>query len=318
MNTRKKHSKKWYSLLLLGMVFLLSGCDQMVVFDPAGPVAEKQRDLIVYSLYFMGAVCLMVWIPFTIFLFKYRKNKKNRSEDDYEPDMHGNKLIETIWTVIPIIIVTALAIPTVTTLFDLEEPPKSSSDKEPLVIHATTSNWKWFFSYPEQGIETVNYLHIPTDRAVEFRLQSAGSMTALWIPALGGQMYNMAGMRNILYLQADEPGVYDGMNSNFNGVGFTEQTFNVYAEDSEKFQEWVNTKQQNAPKLTQEKYDELLAPSIVGRHTFSSTHLQWVDHGTMAGMDYAIKRYGSDYYDGKTHLKNSEKHREKLHDEWEQ
>lgn len=317
MNTRKKHSKKWYSLLLLGLVFLLSGCDQMVVFDPKGPVAQQQKDLIIYSLYFMGAVCLMVWIPFTILMFKYRKNKKNRSEDSYKPDMHGNKLIETVWTVIPIIIVTALAIPTVTTLFDFEEPPESSSGKEPLVIHATSSDWKWFFSYPEQGIETVNYLHIPADRPVEFRLQSTGSMAALWIPALGGQMYNMAGMQNVLYLQADKPGVFDGKNSNFTGVGFTEQTFKVYAQNSDKFKEWVNTKQQNAPKLTQEKYDKLLAPSIVGRSTFSSTHLEWVNHGTMMGMDYKIKRYGKEAYDGKSHIKNDAEHRAKYHDDWE-
>lgn len=131
-------------------------------------------------------------------------------------------------------------------------------------------------------------------------------------------MYNMAGMRNILYLQADEQGVYTGKNSNFTGVGFTEQTFNVYAQESDEFQEWVNTKQQNAPKLTQDKYNELLAPSIVGRYTFSSTHLQWVDHGTLADMDYAIKRYGKEAYNGKSHLKNTEEHREKYHDDWEQ
>ncbi|MFB4167210.1 cytochrome aa3 quinol oxidase subunit II [Virgibacillus sp. JSM 102003] len=317
MNLWKRHAKKWYSLLFLGMVFLLSGCEQMVVFDPKGPVAGQQKDLIIYSLYFMGAVCLMVWIPFTIIMFKYRKNKKNRSEDSYKPEMHGNKLIETIWTVIPIIIVGALAFPTVTTLYDLEDPPESSSGKEPLVIYATSSDWKWFFSYPEQNIETVNYLHIPTNRAVEFRLSSTGSMAALWIPALGGQMYNMAGMENILYLQADEKGVFEGKNSNFTGVGFTEQTFNVYAQDSKAFSDWVESKQQNAPKLTQKKYDKLLAPSVVGRSTFSSTHLEWVDHGSLTDMDYAIKRYGKDTYEEKRHLENDAEHRTKYHDDWE-
>lgn len=317
MNTWKKHSKKWFSLLFVGMFFLLSGCDQMVVFDPKGPVAGQQKDLIVYSLYFMGAVCLMVWIPFTIFMFKYRKNKKNRREDSYKPEMHGNKLVETVWTIIPVLIVIALAFPTVTTLFDFEDPPESSSGKEPLVIYATSSDWKWFFSYPEQDIETVNYLHIPTNRAVEFRLSSTGSMAALWIPALGGQMYNMAGMQNILYLQADEKGVFEGKNSSFTGAGFAEQTFNVHAEDSKTFSNWVETKQQNAPELTQEKYDNLLAPSVVGLSTYSSTHLEWVDHGTMKDMDYAIKRYGKEAYDGKWHIKNDAEHRETYHEDWE-
>lgn len=294
MNRKKPYLNKWLALLLLGMIFLLSGCGDLTVFDPKGPVAESQRDLIVYSLYFMGAVTLVVFVAFAIILVKYR-NHPNRKKDSYQPHLHGNNIVEAIWIIIPVLIVTALSIPTVTTLYDLEDPPESSSEKEPLVIYATSANWKWFFSYPEQDIETVNYLHIPTDRAIEFRLASTGSMSALWIPALGGQKYNMAGMQNILYLQADETGVFDGKNSNFSGEGFAKQTFKVYAEDTKDFKDWVNTKQQKAPKLTQDKYNKLLKPGLVKRSTYSSTHRQWVKHETMADSDYFIKRYGDAY-----------------------
>ncbi|ASK63834.1 cytochrome aa3 quinol oxidase subunit II [Virgibacillus phasianinus] len=294
MNHKKHHYKKWLMFMLLGMIFFLSGCDQMTVFDPKGPVAESQSDLIMYSLYYMFGILIVVFVAFTVIVIKYR-DRPNRKKDSYKPNIHGNKAIEVVWIVIPIIIVTLLSIPTVNTLFDLEDPPEVSNDKDPLVVYATSANWKWFFSYPEQGIETVNYLHIPTDRAVEFRLSSAGSMAALWIPALGGQKYNMAGMQTTLFLQADEPGVYDGRNANFNGEGFTEQTFKVYAEDSQEFQDWANKKKQSAPKLTQDVYDKLLKPGIVDRYTFSSTHLAWVDHGKMGGMDYAVDRYFNAY-----------------------
>ncbi|WP_319417992.1 cytochrome aa3 quinol oxidase subunit II [Virgibacillus necropolis] len=302
MNRKKHHYKKGFIFLLLSMVVLLSGCEQMVVFDPKGPVAESQKDLILYSLIYMAGIIVVVFAAFAIIVVKYRDHP-NRKASSYKPNLHGNKAIEAVWIIIPIIIVTLLSIPTVNTLFDLEEPPVSSSDKEPLVVYATAANWKWFFSYPEQDIETVNYLHIPTDRAIEFRLASAGSMAALWIPALGGQKYNMAGMQTVLYLQADEPGVYDGRNSNFNGEGFTEHTFEVYAESGDKFNEWVSEQQETAPNLTQKKYNKLLEPGLVDRYTFSSTHRDWVQHGTLEDMDYTIERF-REAYETNMHLEN--------------
>lgn len=297
MGFRKPHHRKGLVLLLLGIVLFLSGCDKIAVFDPKGPVAESQRDLIVYSLFFMAGVVLVVYVAFTIIIIKYRDHP-NRKKNSYKPDHDGNMVIESIWTIIPILIVTALAIPTVTTLFDLDKPPKATvaeNQQEPLVVYATSADWKWFFSYPEQNIETVNYLHIPLDRPIEFRLSSTGSMAALWIPRLGGQKYNMAGMATTLYLQADETGVYDGRNANFNGEGFAEQTFKVHAESVDQFQAWVKDKQTNAPQLTQKKYDKLLKPGLSDKHTFSSTHLDWVDHGTLEGMDYQITRYQHAY-----------------------
>lgn len=290
--------KKILTLMSLGLVFLLSGCDGIKVFTPEGPVAESQKDLIMYSLMFMVPIVIIVFVAFTYMVVKYRRNRPGRTEEDYKPEIHGSFKIEFIWTAIPILIVVALAIPTVDTLFDLEKPPVESKSEDPLVVYATTADWNWFFSYPEQNIETVNYLHIPTDRSIEFRLSSVGSMTSMWIPVLGGQKYAMAGMQTEIFLAADEPGVYTGRNANFNGEGFALQTFEVHAESPEKFHNWVEKKQKNAPDLTQEKYNKLIKPDLLGEMTFSSTHLQWVHHGNMNAMDYFITRYPNAYETG--------------------
>ncbi|MFZ0475835.1 MAG: cytochrome aa3 quinol oxidase subunit II [Halobacillus sp.] len=291
--------KKGLALLPLSLVLLLTGCNSdLAILDPKGPVAQTQKDLILYSVYFMLFIVVVVFAAFTYMVVKYRANRPGRKETDYDPDMHGNNKIEVIWTVIPFIIVIALSIPTVDTLFQLEKPPEAEAneeEQEPLVIHATTADWKWFFSYPEENIETVNYLHIPTDRPIEFKLSSADAMTALWIPRLGGQKYNMAGMMNTHYLEADEEGVYKGRNSNFNGEGFTKQTFEVYAESPEAYDQWVSETQNQAPELTQDRYDELLTPGLTEEHEFSSTHLAWVNHGNHEGMDYAINRHFEKY-----------------------
>ncbi|UJL45859.1 cytochrome aa3 quinol oxidase subunit II [Virgibacillus sp. NKC19-16] len=311
---KKRHSfKKGFALLLLAVVALfLSGCGELAVLDPKGPVAQSQKDLILYSLIFMVGIIVVVFSLFAFMLYKYRDNKPNRKEGDYKPNLHGNLKIEIVWTVIPILIVTALSIPTVETIFDLEEPPESSADREPLVVYATSADWKWFFSYPEQGIETVDYLNIPTDRAIEFRLSSAESMASFWVPQLGGQKYNMAGMENILYLQADETGVFQGRNANFTGEGFTGQTFDVNAQEEEAFNEWVEATQNQAPELTQQTYDELLKPGLLeDEMEFSSTHLAFVDHGSNDGRDYAVERHW-DLYGEQLHLENNSEWSEEL------
>lgn len=304
MKKDQSRVSKWLGLLPLSLLIFLSGCGQMTVLNPKGPVAESQYDLIMYSLWFMLGIVVVVFALFAYMVFKYR-DRPGRKESDYNPNLHGNTLIEIIWTVVPIIIVFALSVPTVTTLFDLEDPPEVGKDKDPLVVYATSADWKWFFTYPEQGIETVNYLHIPTDRAIEFRLSSADSMAALWIPSLGGQKYNMAGMLNTLYLQADEEGVYDGRNSNFNGEGFAQQTFKVHAESEKEFNNWVEKIQTEAPKLSHDKYNELLKPGLLDEMAFSSTHLQYVKHFTNEGMDYAIQHF-PEAYKKNLHLENED------------
>ena len=76
---------------------------------------------------------------------------------------------------------------TVRTTSTVEAQPAGYDDKEPLVIYASSSNWKWHFSYPEEGVETVNYVNIPVDRPIEFKLYSFGPITSFWIPQLAGQ-----------------------------------------------------------------------------------------------------------------------------------
>jgi cytochrome aa3-600 menaquinol oxidase subunit II len=271
-----------YGLMLA--VLMLSGCSDMVVLDPKGPVGEQQKDLILYSIWFMTFILIVVYGLFAFIVYKYRDHKNHKG---YDPENEGSHLLEIIWWVIPVIIIIALAVPTVKTIYSLEGPPKGTADKEPLVIHATSVDWKWIFSYPEQDIETVNYIHIPEDRPVLFKLTSADSMASFWVPALGGQKYAMAGMETELYLQADEQGVFEGRNANFTGEGFTNHTFDVTAMSEASFEKWASETGSKAPELTKDQYDKLMLPGHVDEMTFTSTHLEWVNHADEA--DYAIK-----------------------------
>jgi cytochrome aa3-600 menaquinol oxidase subunit 2 len=269
----------------MATVFLLGGCNQIKVLNPQGPVARDQYHLILWSLGFMLFIVLAVFTAYTIILVRYRDRPDHKNHD---PEQEGNKWLELLWTVIPIIIVIALAVPTVKTIYELEHPATHSANAaKPITIRVVSTDWNWVFVYPKQGIETVNYLNIPANVPVKFKLTSASSMSSFWIPSLGGQEYAMAGMMTHLTLMADHPGTYVGRNANFNGKEFAKMKFKVHAMSRDKFQAWAKEIKNKAPKLTEKKYLDILHPGNTNKKSFSSTHLSFVNH--VKEPAYAVK-----------------------------
>ena len=204
---------------------VLTGCEPVMVLDPKGPQAERQASDIMLSIGIMSVIVIVVFAILVFVLIKYRASKQS---PDYEPPhIEGNLWVEAICVGVPVLIVAYFSFVSVQSNYIVEATPAGYEDQEPLVIYASSSNWKWHFSYPEENIETVNYLNIPEDRPLEFKLYSHGPITSFWIPQLGGQKYAMSDMVNTLHLAADEPGELMGRNANFSGKGFAENTFPV-------------------------------------------------------------------------------------------
>ncbi|MFS0820488.1 cytochrome aa3 quinol oxidase subunit II [Bacillus sp. 1P02SD] len=275
---------KWFFLsMVITIATVLTGCEPVMVLDPKGPQAERQAQDILLSIGIMAVVVIVVFVLLVYMLVKYRASKM---PEDYEPPhIEGNPWVEAICIGIPILIVGYLSIVSVQSNYIVESAPKGYEDQEPLVIYASSSNWKWHFSYPEEDIETVNYLYVPTDRPLEFRLYSYGPITSFWIPQLGGQKYAMADMITTLHLAADEQGELMGRNANFSGKGFAENTFSVKAVPEKDFEDWVDEVKETAEPLTEEKFDELIEPGHLGQMTFTGTHLEFApppehDHGS--------------------------------------
>lgn len=267
-----KANMKGTLLALFGASALLLGaCEPLLVLDPKGPQAQTQANDIMLSIYIMSAIVLVVLVILVFMLVKYRASKQS---PDYEPPhIHGHWLVEAICIGVPIVIVIFLSFVSVKSNFKVENVPEAYADQEPMIIYASSSNWKWHFSYPEEGIETVNYLYIPVNRAIEFKLYSYGPITSFWVPQLGGQKYAMADMVTTLHLAADVEGEFMGRNANFSGAGFAENMFDVTAMSQADFDEWVEEVHDTAKPLTEEKFDELLEPGHLGRSTYTGTHL---------------------------------------------
>ncbi|GGE14115.1 quinol oxidase subunit 2 [Marinithermofilum abyssi] len=268
MVTLGKRLRRWLAFAGLTALLVMTGCsrEQIPVLNPQGPVAQKQYDLIMWSIALMTIVIVAVFALFTYVLIKYRAKPENEGYNP--PDQHGSRLLETIWTLIPVIIVIALAIPTVKVTYDLEKPP--SQHKEPVTIKVTSANWKWIFRYPEEGISTVNYVNIPADVPVKFELDAVGPMNSFWVPELGGQEYTMPDMEMAMWLEADKPGTYTGRSASYSGEHFTHMTFNVNAQSEKDYEKWVNKVKKTAPKQSEAEFRKLLEPGRVPEMTFSS------------------------------------------------
>ncbi|MGE8205661.1 cytochrome aa3 quinol oxidase subunit II [Heyndrickxia sp. NPDC080065] len=287
---------KWALLtVIFTIITVLTGCEPLKVLDPKGPQAKTQADDIILSILIMSFIVIVVFGLLIFILMKYRASKQSK---DYEPPhIEGNHIVEIICVGIPILIVIFLSIMSVKSNYKVEATPKGYENQKPLVIYASTSNWKWHFSYPEENIETVNYLYIPTKRPIEFRLYSYGPITSFWIPQLGGQKYAMSDMVTTLHLAADVPGEFDGRNANFSGKGFAENTFSVKAMPEAKYDEWVKDVKKTAKPLTEAKFNELLKPGHVGQSTYTGTHLKF---SPAPEMEHGGHHHGSSDSDDKS------------------
>ncbi|WP_281889279.1 ubiquinol oxidase subunit II [Paenibacillus sp. YYML68] len=264
---KAKHAAVW--LLLLVSAVLLTGCtEQIIVLDPKGPIGQSQKDLILIASLLCGVILVPVLLLTAFIVWRYRD--KPDSKASYKPEWSHSTSLETIWWAIPIVIIAILGVVTVRYTYELEPSKPLESEAKPITIQATSLDWKWLFTYPEHGIATVNYIHIPEDVPIKFELTSDAPMNSFWIPQLGGQMYTMSGMAMTLFLQADEPGIYYGSGANFSGEHFADMRFDVHAESSEQFEQWVAQLKKQAPQLTEQGYEALAEKGTAERKSYSS------------------------------------------------
>ena len=245
-------------LLLVGGILLLGGCD-MVLFNPKGQVGVDQRNLIILSTLLMLLVVVPVIVMAFIFSVKYRASN---TKAKYTPEWAHSRKIETVVWGVPLVIIIILGVVTWKSTHALDPYRPLDSDVKPLVVQVVATDWKWLFIYPELGIASVNELAMPLDTPVNFRVTSDGAMTSFFIPALGGQIYAMAGMQTQLHLIANEAGEYRGIAANYNGPGFSDMHFRTLATDAAGFDKWVAGVRAGQGRLDKDSYARLARPTV--------------------------------------------------------
>lgn len=266
-------------VLALSMSFLV-GCKSHIIgmLDPKGLITFEERKLFFDTLALMLIVVLPVIIMSLTFVYHYQVSHQ---VTDYKPNWAHDYFLESLWWGIPCAIIVILAILTWKKTHELD-PYRAIAghNPQPYLIQVVALPWKWMFIYPQDGIATINYLVVPVGKQVEYWMTADNvPMSAFFIPQIGSQIYVMAGMRTRLHLVANYTGQFDGLNTQYNGNGFSDMHFPVHVVEDNKLQSWIGQVKAQGRQLTPQIYQQLLLPSVNDApQVFSGVNKSFFDH----------------------------------------
>jgi len=222
---------------------------QLNLQDAASPVMEelaKFHDLLLYIT--IGIVCFVFLLMLYVCI---RFSKKN---NPVPSTTSSNILIEIIWTIVPIIILVIIAIPSIRTLYFMEQ--KIDPD---LTVKVVGHQWYWEYEYPDHGfsfdsymikdedlkqgqlrlLEVDNRVIVPVNSKVKILLTSYDVIHSWAVPALGIKTDAVPGRVNETWLQITKPGVYYGQCSEICGVGHGFMPIAIEAVEQADFEKWL-------------------------------------------------------------------------------
>ncbi|MFJ7933016.1 cytochrome c oxidase subunit II [Sporosarcina sp. NPDC096371] len=281
-----KGLKKWrlFSLLAALTVFL-AGCGQeeLSTLLPAGQVGKDQFKLLMLTSVIMLLVIIVVVLIYVIAIVRFRRSKLG--EDHIPKQVEGSHTLELIWTVIPVILVIILAVPTVYYTYKFGDVSAMDAvdedgNAENLIVDVTAKLYWWEFEYPDLGIVTAQELVVPTGEKVYFNLLAADVKHSFWIPAVGGKLDTNVENVNKFYLEFEKEsqnlkdGVFYGKCAELCGPSHALMDFKVKTMPRPEFNEWVAAMQATDTRVSDpatSQGEELFAQnSCIGCHATSA------------------------------------------------
>ncbi|WP_096435544.1 cytochrome c oxidase subunit II [Alteribacter populi] len=255
----------WRVLPFSFILLFLAGCGKqnLSALDPQGPVADMQYSLINLSLLIMIFVIVVVAAIYIFVLVRFRE----KPGDNHIPkQVEGNKNLEIIWTVIPVLLLLILAVPNVMDTFTLAD---TEPEEDSIVVNVTGHQFWWEFEYPDLEISAGQDMYIPTDTKVIINLEASDVIHSFWVPALAGKQDNVPGIVNDMWFLAEEEGVYQGKCTELCGEGHWLMDFKVVAVDRDTFDTWA----ENMAEPSSELVEPTSAVATEGREVYEQNCL---------------------------------------------
>jgi cytochrome o ubiquinol oxidase subunit 2 len=237
----------------------LAGCSGGVL-EPKGPVGGANALILLDAVAIMCVIAVPTMVATFVFAWWYRAgNTRAQRRPDF---VHSGRIELLVWS-IPILIIMFLGgvIWVGSHQLDPFQPLAARARTKPLEVQVVSLDWKWLFIYPNQGIASVNEVVVPVATPVHFSVTSASVMNMFFVPQLGSMIAAMNGMVTQVHLQADEPGDYNGLSTQYSGDGFSGMHFVMRAVPPDEFDRWIATVQASGPTLDRAGYTELAKQS---------------------------------------------------------
>jgi cytochrome c oxidase subunit 2 len=260
-------------LALLGLALFLVACSggdkPQNTFDPAGPVAQEQKDLFLPVFWVAVAVFVVVEGGIVLIAIKYRHRK---GRDRMPPQIHGATRLEIGWTIVPAVVLAFVMVPTVSLIWKLAE-------RSPDAMQVTVQGyqWWWGFEYTDADMQTTygangpittaDTLVVPVGRTVDLSIVSAGGLVSgegadgqpnpdhqvihsFWAPRLFGKQDAVPGRTNHIVFSADEAGTYWGQCAEFCGLQHAKMKFRIVVLEQPAWEAWVQNERLEAATPT--------------------------------------------------------------------
>jgi cytochrome c oxidase subunit 2 len=237
----RRHAGALPSLCVLALA--LAGCSRdqypqtaLLPLSDFARIGDQVQD---QTFYWALGVFILVEGALLYSIFRFR----GRPDDPEPSQIHGNTTIEIIWTLIPALILAAIAVPTVKGIFDTSATPPDA-----LKIEVIGHQWWWEFHYPDAGVTTANEMYIPQGRTVEIISNSADVVHSFWPPRFAGKRDVFPGRETRLWWKADSTGLFPGQCAEYCGIQHARMAFHIRSVTPAEFGDWIAHMQALGPK----------------------------------------------------------------------
>ena len=222
---------------------------------PSSPIMER-----VASFYDVWLLPMMLFISgLVLALMLYILLRFNRRANPEPSRNTHNAALEAVWTLVPVVILIAIAIPSLRLLYYQERIPETE-----MTLKVTGHQWYWSYEYPDHGgisfdalmvedadlqegqprlLTTDRQVYLPVDTGIRVQVTSEDVIHAWALPAAGVKMDAVPGRLNEMWLEIDRPGVYYGQCSELCGQLHGFMPIEVVAVERDRFDDWVAERQ---------------------------------------------------------------------------
>ncbi len=222
--------------LTVGLALLFAACGQNHPDSIFHQRTEVNRDVtFLFKILIWAGTIVFVFVEGILVytLIKYRK-RPGQAEPEH---VHGNTALEITWTVIPLLILVIIAIPTLATIARTQAEARSDALQVEVIGH----QWWWEFRYPQYKVVTANELYLPIGRTVNFTLHSADVIHSFWVPALSGKRDVVTNHTNFLWYTPDSSGIaaWNGACAEYCGASHANMRFKTFTVSPADFESWA-------------------------------------------------------------------------------
>lgn len=225
-------------------------------FQPAAtPVAERLHEFHNFLL-----IIITIIVAFVSGLLLYVMVRFRAKAHPTPSKTTHNVPLEIIWTVIPVLILIMIAVPSFKLLYYMDR-----TDNPEMTLKVTGYQWYWGFEYPDNGgvsitsnmikeadldqskgqirlLSTDNPVILPINTDIQVIVTAADVLHSFAVPAFGIKVDAVPGRLNETWMRIEKPGVYYGQCSELCGQGHAFMPVEIIAVSKEDFAAWI-TKQ---------------------------------------------------------------------------